>query len=97
MHLFLGVFDSFVFSTLRIPWCFECSQRFFKGFSILRFSLLEVPKRHPPKGHPENVLLFYMSFLNPRISLESELYKNYLNFLSYLNLHILGGALWGAL
>ena len=26
---------------------------------------LEVPKRHPPKGHPENLLEFYLNFLNP--------------------------------
>ena len=32
---------------------------------------LEVPQRHPPKGHPQNLLEFYLNFLNfPRILLE---------------------------
>ena len=32
---------------------------------------LEVPKRHPPKGHPQNLLEFYLNFLNfTRILLE---------------------------
>ena len=27
------------------------------------FRKLEVPKRHPPKGHPQNLLEFYLNFL----------------------------------
>ena len=33
--------------------------------SFLSFHIFEVPKRHPPKGHPENLLTFYLIFLNP--------------------------------
>ena len=37
---------------------------------------LEVPKRHPPKGHPQNLLEFYVNFLN----LTRMLLEFYLNF-----------------
>ena len=51
------------------------------------------PKRHPPKGHPQNLLAFYSNFLNfPRILLEFtrislEFYWNFTGILiTYLKL-----------
>ena len=33
--------------------------------SASSYQKLEVPKRHPPKGHPQNLLEFYLNFLSP--------------------------------
>ena len=54
---------------------------------------LEVPKRHPPKGHPQNLLEYYLNFLS-----SLELHWHILNFHIALEVSYPPGPLWeGAL